>query len=84
MLSGINIDLESIKELIDSFFHNYGVISESHACRDCVWHIISCRALYNLPWRASVSSHQVQCSISTFEALQRKKHVPVSRKMQKI
>jgi len=31
-----------------------------------------CRALYNLPWRASVSTHQVQCSIPTFEALLRK------------
>ena len=31
-----------------------------------------CKALYNLPWRASVSSHQVQCNISTFEALLRK------------
>jgi len=31
-----------------------------------------CRALYNLPWRASVSSHQVQCYIPTFEALLRK------------
>jgi len=31
-----------------------------------------CRALYNLPWRASVSSHQVQCSIPTFEVLLRK------------
>jgi len=28
-----------------------------------------CRALYNLPWRASVSSYQVQCNIPTFEAL---------------
>jgi len=28
-----------------------------------------CRALYNLPWRASVSSHQVQYNIPTFEAL---------------
>ena len=28
-----------------------------------------CRALYNLPWRASVSIHQVQCKIPTFEAL---------------
>ena len=28
-----------------------------------------CRALYNLTWRASVSSHQVQCNIPTFEAL---------------
>ena len=52
--------------------HNYGVISGSHACRDCVWHIIGCRALYNLPWRASVSSHQVQYNIPTFEALLRK------------
>jgi len=31
-----------------------------------------CRALYNVPWRASVSSHQVQCHIPTFEALLRK------------
>ena len=31
-----------------------------------------CRALYNLPWRASVSNHQVQWNISTFEALLRK------------
>jgi len=53
---------------------NYGVISGIHACRDCGWHIIlvGCRALYNLPWRASVSSHQVQCNIPTFEALLRK------------
>jgi len=25
-----------------------------------------CRALYNLPWRACVSSHQVQCNNGTF------------------
>ena len=31
-----------------------------------------CRALYNLSWRASVSSHQVQCNIPTVEALLRK------------
>jgi len=31
-----------------------------------------CRALYNLPWRASVSTHQVWCNIPTFEALLRK------------
>jgi len=30
-----------------------------------------CRALYNLPWRASVSSHD-SCNIPTFEALLRK------------
>jgi len=28
-----------------------------------------CRALYNLPWRASVSSYQVQCNIPTFETI---------------
>jgi len=26
--------------------HNYGVISGNHACRDCVWHIISDAELY--------------------------------------
>ena len=34
-----------------------------------VAHNFGCRALYNLPWRASVSSHQVQCNIPTFESL---------------
>jgi len=44
-----------------------------------------CRALHNLPWRASVSRHQVQCNIPTFEALLRKTcSLPVSRKMQKV
>ena len=64
--------------------HNYGVISESHACRYCVRPIamhaeiacglcrFGCRVPYNLPWRASVSSHQVQCNIPTFEALLKK------------
>jgi len=38
-----------------------------------------CIALYNLPWRASVSSYQVQCNIPTYEALlNKKRHVPVS------
>ena len=31
-----------------------------------------CRALYNLPWKASVSNHQVQCNIRTFETQLRK------------
>ena len=31
-----------------------------------------CRAQNNLPWRASVRTHQVQCNIPTFEALLRK------------
>ena len=51
---------------------NYGVISGSHACRDCGWHIILVAELYNLPWRASVSSHQVRCNIPAFEDLLRK------------
>ena len=38
----------------------------------CVAYNFGCRALYNLPWRASVSSHKVQCNIPTFEALLRK------------
>jgi len=37
--------------------HNNGGISESHACTDCVWPIILDAELYNLPWRASFSSH---------------------------
>ena len=31
-----------------------------------------CNVLYNLPWRASGGSHQVQCKIPTFEALLKK------------
>ena len=31
-----------------------------------------CRTLYNLQWRGSGSSHQVQCNIPTFEAVLRK------------
>jgi len=27
-----------------------------------------CSALYNLPWRVSVSSHLAECNIPTFEA----------------
>jgi len=53
---------------------NYGVISGSHACRDWlrVAYKFGCRALCKLPWSASVSSHQVQCNIPTFDALLRK------------
>jgi len=39
-----------------------------------------CRALYNMPWRASINSHQVQYNIPTFEI----KCVPVPRMMQKV
>jgi len=37
-----------------------------------VAHNFEFRALYKLPWRASISTHQVQCNIPTFEALLRK------------
>ena len=38
---------------------------------DIVWGLFNfgCRALYNMPWRVSVSSRQVQYNIPTFEAL---------------
>ena len=44
------------------------------SCMQRLWvaYNFGCRALYNLPWWASVSSHQVQCNIPTFEALLRK------------
>jgi len=32
-----------------------------------VAYTFGCRALYNLPWKASISSHQVQCNIPTFD-----------------
>ena len=40
--------------------------------RLCVAYNFGCKAPYNLLWRESVSSHQVQCNISTFDALLRK------------
>jgi len=64
--------------------HNYGVISGSHACRDCVWHIIldaelstTCPGERGFNVRFSVTFLpfrlcQVQCNIPTFEALLRK------------
>ena len=40
--------------------------------RLCVAYNFGCRVLYNLPWRASVGNHQVQCNIITFEVLLQK------------
>jgi len=40
--------------------------------RSHVAYNFGCRALHNVPWRVSVSSHQVQCNIPTFDALVRK------------
>ena len=53
--------------------HNYGVISGSSCMQRLrVAYNFGCRALCNLPWRASASSHQVQWNILTFEALSRR------------
>jgi len=55
--------------------HNYGWISESHACKDCVWLIILDAELYTTcPGERVlvVMTHQVQCNIPAFEALLRK------------
>jgi len=53
----------------------YGGISESHACKDCVWPIILDAGLYTTcPGERvlAVMTLQVQCNIPTFEAVLRK------------
>ena len=55
--------------------HNYGGISESHACKDCVWRTILDAGLYTTcPGERVlvVMTHQVQRNIPTFEAVLRK------------
>ena len=55
--------------------HNYGGISESHICKDCLWPIILDVELYTTcPGERVlvVMTHQVQCNIPTFEAVIRK------------
>jgi len=55
--------------------HNYGWISESHACKDYVWPIIlDAELCTTCPGERVlvVMAHQVQCNIPTFEALLRK------------
>jgi len=52
--------------------HNYGGISESHACKHCVWPIILDAELYTTcPGERVlvVMTHHVQCNIPTCEAL---------------
>jgi len=56
---------------------NYGVISESHTCKDCVWSIILDVELYtSCPGErvlvVIVMTHQIQYNIPTFEAVLRK------------
>ena len=46
--------------------HNYGVISRRRTSTDCVWPVtLVAGPLYNLLWRASASSHLVQCNVPT-------------------
>jgi len=55
--------------------HNYGGISQSHACNDCVWPIILDAGLHTTCSGERVSvvmNHQVQYNIPTFEAELRK------------
>ena len=55
--------------------HNYGGLSECHACKDCVWPTILDAGLYTTcPGERVlvVMTHQVQCYIPTFEAVLRK------------
>jgi len=55
--------------------HNYGGISESHACKHCMWPIVLDAGLHTTcPGERVlvVITHQVQCNIPTFEALLRK------------
>jgi len=55
--------------------HNYGGISESHACKDCVWPIILHAELHTTcPGERVlvVMTQHVQCNILTSEALLRK------------
>ena len=52
--------------------YNCGIISGSHACRDCMWPIIlGARFSTTCHWRASGSSHQVQCRKDMYLILER-------------
>ena len=55
--------------------HNHGGLSESDACKDCMWPIILDVDLYTTcPGERVlvVMTHQVQCDIPTFEVLLRR------------
>jgi len=58
-----------------SMHHNYGGISESQACKDCVWPIIVDAEIYATLTGERVlvvMTHHVQCNIPTFETLLKK------------
>ena len=55
--------------------HKYGGLSESDACKDCVWPVILDAELYiTCPGERVlvVMTHQVQCNIPAFEAFYEK------------
>jgi len=66
--------------------HNYGVISGSHACRDCVWHIIMDAELYTTcPGERVLVATRFNVTFLLLRVCNEKtRTVPVSRKMQKI
>jgi len=63
--------------------HNYGGISESHTCKDCVWRIIMDTELYTTCPAERVLvvlAHQVRCNSLKFEAVLRKNmHLSLER-----
>ena len=65
--------------------HMYALQLRCNVQKSCmqslrVTYNFGCRALYNLSWRASVCSHQVQCNMPTFDAFIRKyKHLFLKR-----
>jgi len=58
----------SAQEIYGSFFRFKLIKRLKKPCmqRLRVAYNCGCRALYNLPWRTSVSCHQVQCNIPTY------------------
>jgi len=62
--------------------HNYGGISESHACKDCVWPIILDAELDTTcpgEWVLVVMTSQVQHSIPTIETVNKNTHFLLER-----
>ena len=54
--------------------HNYVVSSGRRTSTDYVWPVtLVAGPLYNLLWRASASSHLIQCNVPTSEAILKKR-----------
>jgi len=61
-----------VLRLKESAFHQMLQLILDKIVQQSVAYNFGCRALYNLPWRASVSSHQVQCNIPTLRPYREK------------